>query len=114
MAGKWQERGERVVKTRTLSSILAEHLPAEREISLLSIDVEGHDLCVLRSIDLAVFRPKLIIVEMHRLDINSMASSEVVIYLKGHEYRPIAYDSLNGYFADVKTTRENLRLGDAA
>jgi FkbM family methyltransferase len=37
--------------TRRLDDILAEHLPEGHSIDFLSVDVEGHDLAVLRSMD---------------------------------------------------------------
>lgn len=52
-----------LVPTRRLDSLLAEHLPAGQTISLLDVDVEGHDLHVLRSNDWDRYRPELLLVE---------------------------------------------------
>ena len=108
--GKWRKRGERMVKTGTLDSMLQEHLPAGTEIDLLSVDVEGHDLNVLRSVDLDTFRPKLIVVEMHHLDLNRSLESPITHYLQEREFRHVGYDMLNGYFVDARAPRAGLRL----
>jgi FkbM family methyltransferase len=108
--GKWKKRGERVVRTRTLNSVLEENLELGTEIDLLSVDVEGHDLNVLRSVDLDVFRPKLIIVEMHHLDLERIAEDPINRYLGTQGFQQIGYDSLNGYFVDTRSERTGLRL----
>ncbi len=108
--GKWKKRGQRVLQTRTLNSVLHEHLAPDAQIDLLSVDVEGHDLHILRSIDLDVFRPKLIVVELHRQDLYQLLNSDVTRYLDGAGYRQIGYDTLNGYFADTRGIRAGLRL----
>ena len=107
---KWKKRGERVVKTRTLDAVLQEHLAPGTQIDLLSVDVEGHDLNVLRSIDLDVFRPKLVIVEMHHLDLEHLTHSPINRHLEARDFRQIGYDTLNGYFVDTRNERPGLRL----
>ena len=107
---KWKKRGERVVKTRTLGSVLTENLAPRTDIDLLSVDVEGHDLNVLRSIDLDVFRPKLIVVEMHHLQLHLIKENPVTCYLEAQGFRQIGYDTLNGYFVDARSQRDGLRL----
>jgi FkbM family methyltransferase len=108
--GKWRKVRERMVRTRTLDSVLQEHLKPGEQIDLLSVDVEGHDLNVLRSIDLDQFRPKLIVVEMHQLDLEQVTEHPVTRHLAKQGYRQIAYDSLNGYFVDTRSARTGLRL----
>lgn len=107
---KWKKRSERLVTTRTLDSVLEESLPPGTEIDLLSVDVEGHDLNVLRSINLETYRPKLIVVEMHHLDLSALARNPVNRYLADQGFRQIGYDSLNGYFVDCRSERAGLRL----
>lgn len=107
---KWKKRGERVVKARTLNAVLEENATPGMDIGLLSIDVEGHDLNVLRSVDLDRFRPKLIVVEMHHLDLKRIPENPVCRHLEERGFHQIAYDSLNGYFVDVRSARAGLRL----
>jgi FkbM family methyltransferase len=108
--GKWKKAGERLVRTRTLDAVLREQLAPDTGIDLLSVDVEGHDLNVLRSIDLDHYRPKLIIVEMHRLDLARIEENPVNRHLAGNGFRQIGYDTLNGYFVDTRNSRPGLRL----
>ena len=89
----------RKVQARTLTNILREQIGDEnKEIDLLTIDVEGHDMNVLRSLDLTIFRPKLIVIEIEDFDFANPFKNEVVSYLTGHGYNIEAFDSKNGYF----------------
>jgi hypothetical protein len=47
------------LKTRTLSSVLGEYLPAGIAIDFMSIDVEGMEIEVLRSNDWLKYSPEL-------------------------------------------------------
>ncbi|MDP2143185.1 MAG: FkbM family methyltransferase [Gallionella sp.] len=51
------------VRARPLADLLSEHLPAGQSIDLLTVDVEGLDLDVLKSNDWQRFRPRVLIVE---------------------------------------------------
>ena len=88
------------METRTLSSLLEEHLPKGQEIDLLSIDVEGLDFEVLSSLDFDQYRPKVIVVEIHGLDISSVQQDEnpVVSFLKDRNYTLKYYATMNAYF----------------
>jgi len=59
-AGHRLERIE--VPTRPLGDIVREHC-AGRTVDFLKIDVEGHELEILRGIDLSVWRPRVILIE---------------------------------------------------
>lgn len=72
----WKKKGEICqniisreleVPADTLSNILSEHL-LKRDIDLLTIDVEGLELEVLRGLDLDKYQPKFILVEAHNRD----------------------------------------------
>jgi FkbM family methyltransferase len=58
LGGRWTPLR---VRTRTLDSILAE--AGIEELDFITIDVEGHELEVLRGFSLATFRPRVVIVE---------------------------------------------------
>jgi FkbM family methyltransferase len=51
------------VQVRRLDTILAQHAPDIDEIDVLAVDVEGWELSVMRGIDLARYRPKVVILE---------------------------------------------------
>ena len=97
---KDQQRVNRqtTLTTRTLNSIMVENLPSETSIDLLSIDVEGHDFNVLKSIDLKMYRPKLIVIEMHDFALTNPTANDVYNFLVEHNYRLAGYAIWNGYF----------------
>jgi FkbM family methyltransferase len=51
------------VRVRRLDTILREHAPEVNEIDVLSADVEGWELEVLAGLDIARYRPKVMILE---------------------------------------------------
>jgi FkbM family methyltransferase len=99
-ARKEAVRRHRRVRPRTLTDILESEAAPER-FELLSVDVEGHDLHVLRSLDLSRYRPQLVVAEIHGLRIaNDPGLDPVVALLAGHGYELVAYAVLDGYFLD--------------
>lgn len=72
----------RKVPCDTLDRLIEQHYP-HPSIGLLSIDAEGHDLEVLRSIDLDRHRPLFILVETGRL--NRM-SPDILAVMTEHGY----------------------------
>ncbi len=88
------------MKMRILNEILLENLPKEQANHLLSIDVEGYDFKVLKSINLEQYQPKIIVIEMHPfvLDPDFLRSDEVVLYLQSYGYSLKYYATFNAYF----------------
>lgn len=70
-----------VVRSRTLCSVLDEHVPPGVDISFFSVDVEGLDLMVLKSNDWERFRPELVLVELHETQIGALIDSDIAAYL---------------------------------
>jgi FkbM family methyltransferase len=75
------------VTARTLEDIVARSPFATEPIDLLSIDAEGHDLQVLRSLDIGRRRPEVIVVEDHNRDIEAILEGELYNLLTSHGYR---------------------------
>lgn len=75
------------VPARTLEDIVAGCPFAAEPIDLLSIDAEGHDLQVLRSLDISRRRPEVIVVEEHASDIGAILAGELYRHLSTHGYR---------------------------
>jgi FkbM family methyltransferase len=73
--------------TKTLNSLLREHYAPDIEIDLLCIDVEGHEMEVLASIDLQIYRPYLIVVESHDFEIESHANHRLYQLLTSNNYK---------------------------
>lgn len=76
----------RTVPTQTLTQLLAAN-NAPADLDLLTIDVEGMDMLVLRGLDFHRYRPKLIVVEDIDFDPISPDRSEVYQLLIGNGYR---------------------------
>ncbi|MFL9934712.1 FkbM family methyltransferase [Paraburkholderia sp. RL18-103-BIB-C] len=88
----------RNVETTTLNDVLANSCYSAREIDLLSIDAEGHDYQVLRSIDINKYRPKIVIVESTLMLINDIMKSAIYRYLVDHDYRLVGWTHLSLIF----------------
>jgi FkbM family methyltransferase len=80
------------VRCRPLAEMVEEKL-GERQIDLLNVDCEGLDLDAIRSIDLEVHRPTVLMVEDYP-SLNSFQShgkpGDLEKYLRQHGYTPIA------------------------
>lgn len=72
--------------TVTLKSILDKYLPENTSIDLLSVDVEGLDLEVLRSNDWTRYRPKFVFVEILGQTLDSIHETPTYEFLKKHGY----------------------------
>ncbi|WP_234736667.1 FkbM family methyltransferase [Tellurirhabdus bombi] len=92
--------GERRIKTQTLTSILQDKLPGSQRIDVLYIDVEGHDFEVLQSLDLSLYRPWLIVIEMHNFRLEDFATNGIYQYLTARGYVFNGYAVWNGFFVD--------------
>jgi len=92
------------VPVRTLDSVL-EEAGAPENFDFLSIDVEGHEIAVLRGFDIARWRPRLILLEDHVADLSRHR------YLNAAGYRIIRrYDS-NGWYVP-KESAQRLRWSE--
>ena len=78
--------GTSTVPVRRLDNLLRAHLPAGTAIDFLTVDVEGHDLQVLRSNDWTVSRPRCVIVEALDSRIATLSSTPVHHFLVERGY----------------------------
>jgi FkbM family methyltransferase len=70
------------VQSLRLDTILDRYLPKDQPITFLSVDVEGHELEVLRSNDWRRYRPEFVVVEKHEDSIHEILKSEVASLLE--------------------------------
>lgn len=78
----------KIIKTCTLQSILEEHVPKDKKIDFISIDVEGFDFEALQSMDIEMYRPQVFLLEVLNEDIKDIVSSDPIHqYLSDHGYR---------------------------
>jgi FkbM family methyltransferase len=80
-----------MVPSRTLDDVLDE-ADAPAPLDLLSIDVEGHEIEVLRGFDFGVWQPRLVMVEDHVGDLRKHR------YLKDRGYRLVRRVGNNGWY----------------
>jgi len=74
------------VQARTLRSILEENLPSGQAIDFMSVDVEAHDLNVLRSNDWTRYRPEFVLIELLKRDMHQVLHSEIQSFMLGQRY----------------------------
>jgi FkbM family methyltransferase len=82
--------GKTNVVVMPLRDILASAEMEGKTIDILSVDVEGMDFAVLRSNDWEKWRPRIVIVEDLKFDLERPTSSGVVKYLRGLGYKLVA------------------------
>jgi len=95
---------ERIVEVMPLSQILDIYLPKRQQIDLLTVDVEGKDLDVLKSNDWARYVPFCVLVEFHSgfdqkegFSFDEVLASETTKYLQSKGYSVFA-KTLNTIF----------------
>lgn len=77
------------LRARPLADLLKEHLPSGQRIDLLSVDVEGFDLDVLKSNDWQLYKPRVLITEELR-SVSGERNDSVRDYLAKVGYREFA------------------------
>tara|TARA_B100000965_G_scaffold400511_1_gene422540 strand:+ start:324 stop:1076 length:753 start_codon:yes stop_codon:yes gene_type:complete len=84
------------VKTKTLNSIIENSKFQNDKINFLSIDVEGHEFEIIKSIDLNRYSPEIVLIEFmekksneikfYNQNINSIINSDLYNYMNKHNY----------------------------
>tara|TARA_B100001564_G_C20439273_1_gene578245 strand:- start:36 stop:788 length:753 start_codon:yes stop_codon:yes gene_type:complete len=85
------------IQTKTLNSVIENSKFKNEKINLLSIDVEGHEIEVLRSLNLNKYFPEMIVIEFlerdildnlefHNQNINQILNSEIYKYMIKNNY----------------------------
>lgn len=84
------------IKTDTLSNIIKNSIFSERKVNFISIDVEGHELNVLKGLDINKYKPDLILIEyidpkfkkneLFNQNIENIINSEIYKYLLNNGY----------------------------
>lgn len=108
----WEFTETQRMKTQTLDNIIEDYVPENQKIHLLSVDVEGHDFNVLKSINLNKYRPYLIVIELFNLQLKEVAKHEIVDYLQSNNYDLVAYATNNAYFWDNNIAKKRFSAAD--
>ena len=90
------EKEIRRIKAKTLNSVIENSKFKEKKLNFLSVDVEGHELEVMKGLDLNKYSPELIVIEFidykmkeiefHNLSLKTILSSEIYQYMKDNNY----------------------------
>jgi|SRR5437667_2832966 len=89
-SGQFHPTGEIVAEAYPLADILETYMPPGRELTFLSVDVEGMELDVLESHDWDRFRPRLIAVEwLEPPSVKEAISSDLHRFLEQQKYELI-------------------------
>lgn len=86
--GKYKIINKIEIQTYSLSEMLDKHLPKNRKIDLLTIDVEGLDFVVLQSNNWDKFIPEFIMIECDT-EIETINTNEIYQFLKNKNYSMI-------------------------
>jgi FkbM family methyltransferase len=92
--------GKSEIAVRRLDRLLEEHLPPGQHINFISVDVEGLDLAVLRSNDWRRFRPDMVLAEALGSDLEEVAGSDLVRFMRGENYALFAKTYNTLFFTD--------------
>ena len=71
---------------------------APQKFEFLNIDTEGNELSVLYSLNLDLYRPKLICIEIHDLDLLDLHSSKLVNFLLEKNFKLSSYVNPSAFF----------------
>lgn len=93
----------RIVEVLRLEDVLSRHLPPGTSIDFMTIDVEGLDLRVLQSNDWTKFRPRYVLVEALREDLESVLRTGIHKLMKGLGYALVAKTVNTCFYSDNHT-----------
>jgi len=102
------------LKTERLETVLDRYLPLNQEIDFLSIDIEGFEYMALKSCNLEKYKPKIILIEMLKINLSEIEDNKIVKYLKKYGYSIYAKSIHSVFFIQNNhycTT--NMRLRDS-
>ena len=98
---------KKTVKTISYNEIISRYLGKAPDI--LSVDIEGKDIEILRSIDFDKYRPLIIITEMIEYSTNlayHTKNSEISTYLGSKGYDEYAFTGINSIYVDKNYLQE--------
>ena len=100
-----------IVKTKTLTEVINESLYKDTQIDVLSIDIEGMDFRVLKSLDIKKYSPKVIIIEDHHKKIEDILETDTFKFLVQNNYILRSWSFYSLIFilpgSDILKEREN-------
>ncbi len=92
------------IQTTTLKELFSKQLKPNSKIDFMTIDVEGHDLKVLKSNDWKLYRPNIVLVEDINFNIMEPSRSDVFNLMIEKKYSLIAKAVYTLFFKDSNLT----------
>lgn len=86
----WNRLTVQRVIPKQLSQILEENLPPDTEIDVMSIDVEGGEMGVLKSNDWEKYAPRYLVLELLDVPLAKIMDAPAVTFLREKGYAPIS------------------------
>jgi FkbM family methyltransferase len=105
-AEKWsKESGFKIIKeckikVQPLSIVLSKHLTSGRQIYLMTIDVEGLDIDVLKSNDWEKYRPSVILIESDIYSNLNILENPIFCFLNNQNYSLYWISGVSLFFKD--------------
>jgi len=100
-----------IIKTKTLNEVLNKSSYKDTQIDVLSIDTEGMDFRVLKSLDIKKYSPKVIIIEDHHKKIEDILETDTFKFLVQNNYILRSWSFYSLIFilpgSDILKEREN-------
>ncbi len=95
------------LRTVTLAELIRDTPYHQKQIDLLSIDTEGHDLNVLKSLDIDLYRPKIIIIELlNAPDVRDVLRSDLYQFLAARDYILFNWVGYSLFFRPAEADRQ--------
>jgi hypothetical protein len=96
-----------LVEQRTLTDIFETYVKREKKV-FLSIDVEGQELEVLKSLDFKKFAPSVIAIENWNLPWDYSHKNGPGAFLEKQNYKLAAYSGLTAFYVESKALNKLL------
>ena len=91
---------ESKIKVQPLSSVLSKYLTTGRQIDLMTIDVEGLDIDVLKSNDWEKYRPIMILIESDIYENLNILENPIFCFLNNQNYSLYWISGVSLFFKD--------------
>ena len=98
---------EETVQTDTLTHIIDSTKYRDRKIDVLTVDVEGHDLKVLESLDFKRYQPYLVAIEIQDPGFSKVRESALYRFLEQRDYEFVNWNGQTLMFKNTRDPRYN-------
>ncbi len=89
---------ETTVEVRTLDDILAEHMVPGADLHLVKVDVEGAEEAAIKGMNIAKWKPWVVVVEATRPNSTESTRDQFEYLLTDEGYVPTLFDGLNVFY----------------